>query len=50
MTQEIVKNWNNFKKTEVWERGDMKIKGEKEEVTGKGDVTKMKRWHKKKYL
>ena len=39
-----------LKNREFWGRGDTKIKGEKEEVTGKGDVTKMKRWHTKKYL
>ena len=47
MTQKIVKNWKNFKKREVWGIGDPNIKVEKEEVTGKGDITKMKRWHKK---
>ena len=36
-----------LKNREVWGRGDTKIKGENKEVTGKGDVTKMKRWHKK---
>ena len=32
---------------EVWGIADPKIKVEKEDVTGKGDITKMKRWHKK---
>ena len=32
---------------EVWGIADLKIKVEKEDVTGKGDITKMKRWHKK---
>ena len=36
-----------LKNREVWGRGNTKIKGEKEEATGKGDITKMKRWHKK---
>ena len=39
-----------LKNRKVWGRGNTKIKGEKEEATGKGDITKMKRWHKKKYL
>ena len=36
-----------LKNGEVWGTGDTKIKVEKEEVTGKGDITKMKRWHEK---
>ena len=32
---------------EVWGIADPKIKVEKEDMTGKGDITKMKRWHKK---
>ena len=50
MTQKIVKNWKNLKKKrEVCGRGGSKIKVEKEELTAKGDITKMKRWHEKKY-
>ena len=33
---------------EVWGIADLKIKVEKEDVTGKGDITRMKRWHEKK--
>ena len=36
-----------LKNKEVWGIGDPKIKVEKEEVTGEGDITKMKRWHEK---
>jgi hypothetical protein len=36
-----------LKNREVWGRGDDKIKVENEEVTGKGDITKMKSWHTK---
>ena len=39
-----------LKNREFWGRGDTKIKVEKEEVTGKGDITKMKRWHEIKVL
>ena len=35
---------------EVWGIADPKIKVEKEDMTGKGDITKMKRWHKKSTL
>ena len=38
VTQKIVKNWKNFKKREVWGQGDTKIKVEKKEVMGKGDI------------
>ena len=48
VTPKIVKNWKNFKKREVWGRGETKIKVEKEEVMRKGDITKMKRWNEKK--
>ena len=34
-----------LKNKEVWGIGDPKIKVEKEDVAGKGDITK--RWHKK---
>ena len=37
-----------LKNREVWGIGDPKIKVEKEEVMGKGDITKMKRWNEKK--
>ena len=36
-----------LKNRKVWGRGETEIKDEKEEVTGNGDITKMKRWHKK---
>ena len=39
-----------LKNREVWGIGDPNIKVEKEEVTGKGDITKMKRWHTTKVL
>ena len=45
MTQNIVKN--SLINIVVWGIADPKIKFEKEDVTGKGDITKMKRWHKK---
>ena len=50
VTQKIVKNWKTFKKREVWGQGDTKIKVEKKEVMGKVDITKIKRWHEKKYF
>ena len=37
-----------LKTREVWGRGDTKIKVEKEEVSEKGDITKIKRWLEKK--
>ena len=39
-----------LKNREVWGIGDPNIKVEKEEVTGRGDITRMKRWHKKVLL
>ena len=41
MTQNIVKN--SLINKEVWGIADPKIKFEKEDVTGKGDINKMKR-------
>ena len=43
MTRKIVKNQKNFEKQRSLRIGDWNIKVEKEEVTGKGEITKMKR-------
>ena len=45
--EKLSKIERTLKNREVWGKGDTKIKVEKEDMTGKGDITKMKRWHKK---
>ena len=44
--EKLSKIERTLKNRQVWEIGDPNIKVEKEEVTGKGDITKMNRWHK----